>query len=579
MRRLRAYWMEDKAFFLGWTFLQWVLGWGERLNLGPFGMHQGAQADRAGVAWNFYHETFNLFLPRVMENRAAEGIAGMEFPILSYWVGMVWRLVGHHDVFYRLLVGILVTLGYWSIWRLLKSIGIVGLGRIAIILMTFLSPVMVFYTWNFLPDPAALGLSFAALYQWYKWRVLDHQDSRYTGLVVWVLFSLSGLIKVSMLIPFFTLIILELLNSSMLDTIRFFGLKPAVKMRKTEYGDTIVIDDFNEPSGNNRFSLQQIGFWKLLSVYLGVLVTVFAWYGYSNWLTNATWNIHFIQQINPVGSLSELVDLLNFVEGVWLESLFFGSALFWMLFLWVFSLLKKRGSWDLWDYFSCISFFGFVGFFLLFSKQFRFHDYYFLCGWTFVWSALLVIFRTQLWGRAVFVGFTGLVSVYFFVYYPLRGVGHCSKMLTYRFERGNYYCQNIIEDERGLRDIGSMLNQRLDPNQVKEVLVMGDPSPSASLYFLQRKGLRFAPDFDSVDCRGIWNKRMSLESGIGDVGLQWKWPWDYRYGKRRTLGYVVVENNYIDTLGISTYIVDIKDNSNLIYTSGAWSLFSIPDAK
>ena len=208
--------------------------------------------------------------------------------------------------------------------------------------MTYLSPVMVFYTWNFLPDPAALGLSFAALYQWYKWRVLDTQDSRNKGLVVWVLFSLSGLIKVSMLIPFFTIIILELLNSSILDTIRFFGLKPAVKMRKTEYGDTIVIDDFNEPSGNNRFSLQQIGFWKLLSVYLGVLVTVFAWYGYSNWLTNATWNIHFIQQINPVGSLNELVDLLNFVEGVWLESLFWQCPPLDAVFMGFFFVKKTR---------------------------------------------------------------------------------------------------------------------------------------------------------------------------------------------------------------------------------------------
>lgn len=576
MRKLLRYWEEDRLFFIGWFFLQWILGCGERLKLGPFGMHQGAQADRAGVAWNFYHETLNLFLPRVMENRAAEGIAGMEFPIISYVVGLGWRVFGFHDWMYRLVVGLIVTAGYWSIWRLLKEIGIIGLGRVAIVLLLFLSPIMVFYTWNFLPDPAALGFVFIGLYHWHRWRINANGEVNSSPFWVWFFFSLAGLIKVSMLIPFLSLISLEYIKSDVLSVIRGFGVKQKLKVKNTEFGETIVLDDVESPMGNGqRFGFLLISTWRLAIVYLGVILTVVAWYVYSAWLTKSTWNIHFIQTINPVGSLHELVDILNFVESVWLDSLFFGSALFWLLFLWVFSLLRKQGNWEIWDILSVINFLGFLCFFLLFSRQFRFHDYYLLTGWPFVFLALVVIFRTQLWQRAVFVGFTGIVSIFFFVYYPIRGIGHSSKMLSYRTERGNYYCQNVIKDEQGLVDIGSWLNQRGDPNYTAEVLVVGDPSPSTALYYLHRKGLRLAPDFDSVACRGIWNKRIMLESGISVDSLRWQWEWDYRYGKRRKLDFLVVEKGYSDTLGISSYIVDIKNDKNLVYSSGNWKLYQI----
>lgn len=577
MRRIYQYWQEDRLFLLFWLFLQAVLGWGEKIWMGPYGMHQGAQSDRAGVAWNFYHETYNILLPRVLENRAAEGIAGMEFPIISYGVGLVWRLLGHQDIIYRLFVGVLVTIGYWSLWRLLAKLGIVGVGRIALLLAIFLSPIMVFYTWNYLPDAASLGLAFAGIYRWYRWR-LDGAvlKTKYSGIGVWLLFSLSGLIKVSMMIPFLSLLCIDLLDSSTVRKWKSLFVKPRLRVANTEFGETLVLEDENETMSGGLGLLRNVTTMEFVGVYAGVFTTVIGWYSYSKWLTSATWNIHFIQQVNPVSSLDELKDVLRYIHGVWSDSVFYGSALFWMLFLWVLSVVKKSGSLDFWDRFSIFNFLGFLGFFLLFSKQFRFHDYYFLSAWPFVFSALLVVFRTQLQDRQIFIGFSGLVSVFFFVYYPIRGLGHCSKMLHYRMETGNYYCQNIIFNEKGLVDIGRWLAVNADPSYTKEVLVIGDPSPSTALYYLQRKGLRFAPDFDSMSCRGIWNKRMELEGSLDNPEMQWKWPWDYTYSKRRSLGYVVVRKDYRDSLNISSYIVDIEDERNVKYSSGEWNLFVIP---
>jgi|GEM_PF-292339 len=579
MRSIKQYWQEDRIFLLFWMLLQAILGWGDRIWMGPYGMHQGAQADRAGVAWNFYHETWNLFLPRVMENRAAEGIAGMEFPIISYAVGMIWRAFGHHDVIYRLTVGVIVTIGYWSLWRFLGRLGIVGIGRVAVILLVFLSPIMVFYTWNFLPDAAALGLSFAGLYRWFRWRMdNENTENKFDGIWVCLLFSLSGLVKVSMLIPFFSILCIELLQSNTARRWRNFFVKPKWRVANSEYGETIVLEDENETNNRGTTRFHGATILELLSVYGGVLLLVLAWYMYSGWLTSSTWNIHFIQQVNPVNSMDELKDVLRFISNVWSDSIFYGSALFWLIVLWAISLIRKSGMFEIWDWLSVFNFLGFISFFLLFSKQFRFHDYYFLSAWPFVFTAVLVIFRSQLQGRRIFVGFSGIVAVVFFVYYPIRGIGHSSKMLNYRLQSGNYYCQNIIVNEQGLTAIGDWLNTKEDPLVTKEILVIGDPSPSTALYYLQRKGLRFAPDFDSISCRGIWNKRKELEEGIANRALEWKWPWDFRYGKNRKLGYVVAQKNYIDTLNISSYIVDIKHDKNLIYSSGDWNLYEIKNS-
>ena len=96
-------------FWIIWILIQLGLGWGDYWMLEPYGMHQGAQADRACVGWNFFHETWDFFLPRVMENRAAEGIAGMEFPILAYLSGIFGQIFGFGFFVHRFLVGTILS--------------------------------------------------------------------------------------------------------------------------------------------------------------------------------------------------------------------------------------------------------------------------------------------------------------------------------------------------------------------------------------------------------------------------------------------------------------------------------------
>jgi len=180
------------------------------MDMPVYGMHQGAQADRACVAWNFWHESMNFFEPRVMENRAAEGVAGMEFPIIPYLVALLYKLFGFKPILYRLLVGATVTYGMWSAWRLLSLYIPRTASKLALLGIFYLSPTFVFYTWNFLADPVALSLSMAALYHWIQWQF--HLETKRNFRAYILLITLTGLIKVSFMIVHFAIIAVLILE-------------------------------------------------------------------------------------------------------------------------------------------------------------------------------------------------------------------------------------------------------------------------------------------------------------------------------------------------------------------------------
>ena len=79
----------------------------EYLEYGPFGMHQGAQADRASIAFNYARESMNFLEPRVMENRSMHGITGMEFPIVAYATALLYKIFDYNPFFYRLIEALL----------------------------------------------------------------------------------------------------------------------------------------------------------------------------------------------------------------------------------------------------------------------------------------------------------------------------------------------------------------------------------------------------------------------------------------------------------------------------------------
>jgi hypothetical protein len=529
----------DRAFWLFWIFIQLALGWIDFMDMPVYGMHQGAQADRASVAWNFWHESMNFFEPRVMENRAAEGIAGMEFPIIPYLVALLYKLFGFKPILYRLLVGATVTYGMWSAWRLLSLYIPRTASKLALLGIFYLSPTFVFYTWNFLADPVALSLSMAALYHWIQWQF--HLETKRNFRAYILLITLTGLIKVSFMIVHFAIIAVLILEKR----------KHRSNVIQTSDNTYEILDE------TQTITLPKVPWLALIIPFLPIA----AWYRYSQYLTNSTYNTHFLQQINPSKSISEFIQVTEYSLNTWKDSLYPTWCLVGIVGIWLYTILKFRSNLTLIEKLSLWLFLGFGGLYVLFHLQFRFHDYYFLSAWPFIFFAILSLQQRYLNGKILLQGMPALASMLGLWIIPFVNFGHAKRMLHHRFTPNDYYCQNVITDIKDLENIALWLKQ--NNTEDFEVFVAFDPSPNTALYALQTKGVRLAPDYQADLAKGIY------QSKLQPVPADYPWK-----SKGRKLGYVVTNDTQRWFAEYANIAVPMKDTLPLT-RSGQWALYRI----
>ncbi len=129
----------------------------------PTGFHLWRQTQTLLVARNFHEEGMNPLLPRVDSRGAGPGIAGMEFPLVSYLIAAGYRVFGEHDAVHRL---VLLAMSFLAIagcyaW----AQGLLGsrLAGFAAGLFLALSPLFDYYSVAALPDAPMLGFLFCGM--------------------------------------------------------------------------------------------------------------------------------------------------------------------------------------------------------------------------------------------------------------------------------------------------------------------------------------------------------------------------------------------------------------------------------
>lgn len=445
-------------FLFVWIAVCFGTGQYKYFNAEPQGMHQGAQTDRACVAWNYYHESMNFFEPRVSENRAHEGVGGMEFPIVNYTAAVGYKIFGQHDAIYRSIMFLLVTMGVFSAWLITSFFIQKTLSRLIVVFTWYLSPIMLFYGNSFLPDPAAMALSMMALYQFVKWYFqLNIQKSMwwYIGLM-----SLAGLIKITYLIAHFSVIgiwfVTALLPHFFSDNLR----TPYLKWY------TIILP----------------------------FIPATAWYAYSNYLTQKTGNILFLQKINPATSLHDFIDNSKFSWNTWADSVYFKSFIIGLLILYVFTLVYHRKKSPLPAALSLFLVLGFIAVFLFFNFQFRYHDYYYFILFPALFFIILFVQQVHLEGNKVFFGIVPVILLILFYILPYYQYNHSKSMLKNRYEPGNYFHQNAFPEAQFYNmELRSKIAEIIPDNE--EIITAFDNSPNTSLYLLRKRGVRIASDF------------------------------------------------------------------------------------
>jgi hypothetical protein len=90
----------------------------QSIPLHPQALHISAQCDRASIALNFYQEDMNILVPHIHNRMRGTGIAAAEFPIIQYAVACIYKVAGFNDSYYRTLVMLLFSIGFFFAWKI-----------------------------------------------------------------------------------------------------------------------------------------------------------------------------------------------------------------------------------------------------------------------------------------------------------------------------------------------------------------------------------------------------------------------------------------------------------------------------
>lgn len=191
----------------------------------PYGIHDEAQADRLAVAIQFYDRGMNFFLPRTYHIYATDGITGVEFPVHSYIAALLGHVFGreHISLCFRALTLCVTYAGllslYLTCYRYTKDV----ITALFVPLFLFCSPVYAYYACNYMPDGAAVPLSFIGFYFFSSYQ----QSSSFHYLVkAIVILTLAALIKTTV-----GIILLAVMGYTLIDILFFHMLVSKANIR------------------------------------------------------------------------------------------------------------------------------------------------------------------------------------------------------------------------------------------------------------------------------------------------------------------------------------------------------------
>lgn len=435
-----------------------ILGTFKIIPLRPQSIHQWAQCDRASVAWNYYTSDTDFFHPRVNNTDNGSGITGMEFPIVQYFVSILYRFFGFHEWLYRLTTLTIFTIGAFSVFRIARNFIQDTMYALLTMGWYICSPLLAFYSTSFLPD--IYSLSFAMI----SWAALLKLKDRYSGITMmgWLMpLLLSCLIKPNSLIH--------------LPVMLFFLYREGVWSKKTRI----------------QFS----------GCFLLVVVATFSWYYYASWLSKSVQSEVFLLHVRPPNSWQEVKDVWERVRLDWLERIYHPWILILILVSGLILLFVERPFRNKLATYTLIMLFSCSAFLYVMFLQLSYHDYYFITMFPSLVFLLIFIFssinaRVNTRGKYVFPFIVlGLLAIQF--YFAKSHVRYAHKKGSWMY--GSMHNDLYFESDYFLTSAG------ITPDD--QVVCIFDHSPNISLYLMGRRGV-------TIPCRLVPETLMGyLNSG------------------------------------------------------------------
>lgn len=415
----------------------------EEFNKAPHSVHTWRQCDGASFGLHYYTYGNSLFHPQFYNIEFSNGEAVSEFPII-YWLAAKLSGTSHFQAEWIrylsfLFVAIYLLIANAAIFDIIKSYAL----SFYTAFLPFLSVVFCFYSNNFLPDVPATCAILTALSMYYFY--VKNSNGLWLMLSLFF-FTLAGLLKITVLVPYFILLLaafIELfLGKKIFHSALVKSYKHAVMLLLPlllAAAWIVFLKTYNTHYDSHYFLTKTFPYWELDDYHKSEFWEAFT----------VRWSDAYFSRVT--GKIALIVIVFSMVIA-FVKKRIVG----WLLL--VFLLLQITIT-------------------TLFAGQYYIHDYYAIALVSLPIIAYITLFyflsRKLIWR---------ILLPLIFIPYLISDIFYTKEKLQLRFETKweDEWSEKLAKCTPELEKIGLLKNDK--------ILVLGDPSSCISLYTLQRKG-------------------------------------------------------------------------------------------
>lgn len=457
-------------------------------NYKPTLAHQWRQSDCLSIAKNYYEEGMNFFQPKIHWQGTKGGRAVSELPILNFTVAALWKVFGQSEGIYRLFNYLIYVLAIFILYSTFNILNKSRLLTFFLVSLLLTSPLLCYYSYNFLSDVPAFSLAIISFCLFFKFYYHRKAWLFYLSLAIG---ALAVFLKASAAVPIIVITLFSLAD--------FLNLNKKLKT----------------PKLFNRRVLPAV---SILAMYILIIL----WYGFARHYNVANNSGVFLLDVLPVWDMTEK-DILKNLRDLLSDLLpiFFNRP---VLFIFVISSiyvwfnLKQLDS--LLKYAFIISFTSFILFIVLFFKVFDVHDYYlvnmmilpvitFLCLAKILETKTILVTRHR-WVVTSLIIIIVFNSFYSAAFYRLRTIKDDKICYWYPFFstiETKYHTGDMWMYSKTMALLGTVTAdlRKLGIKRDDLFISVPDVSPNSSLYLMDQKGYTLSPDEFSKDT--TWKSR------------------------------------------------------------------------
>lgn len=452
-------------FFLALSAFYSYVGIYEHISERPCSIHSSAQCMRASVALNYYNIDMNFFKPRIQRFYNSDGITGIEFPIVYYAGAIAYKIFGYNDAYLRIISLLIVTLGIFVFYLLSQQFLRNTLLSLLVVCSVIVSPVLLYYSANFLPDAPAFAF---VLFAWYFFfRYITSNKASHLNLFV-VFGTLAALIKVISVMCFLVVFCVLIL-----DKLKFFkdGSRGSLFLNKKK----IVVRSL-----------------------LGMFVVI-CWYAYARIMASIYGNPPTAMEPMMVFDEGTLRTVWKYAQN-WIFDYYSSETYTFLGCAIVLTAFNIRRVNKLLLSITVIYILGSACYVILFLYQFMHHDYYIIAMLPCVFFFMLTFFdavnRFSV-KKSMLINMLFIVIVFFNV---KESVEKCRENYFFRYEAKAY----LSGEFRQYYDLGPRL-KALGIRREDKFACAFDDSYSNSLYFINQAGFTIENDLSTEKISEILN--------------------------------------------------------------------------